>query len=154
MTYSLIQVRTEADKVGVITLNRPKQLNALNGELMDELGQALTALQNMPARVAVPILRRLLSDPADDLRGVWDDPVRAGADPAVVHSLVAEAERLLADAKSRHRLEDGAVRSPAPGQVGTERIGVDVGLADVAGLLNLRHIGAGHEVFLGLLVCD
>ena len=41
MTYSMIQVRTEADKVGVITLNRPKQLNALNDTLMDELGHAL-----------------------------------------------------------------------------------------------------------------
>jgi enoyl-CoA hydratase len=41
MNYSLIQVRTEAGKVGIITLNRPKQLNALNGELMDELGHAL-----------------------------------------------------------------------------------------------------------------
>ena len=41
MNYSMIQVRTEAGKVGVITLNRPKQLNALNGELMDELGHAL-----------------------------------------------------------------------------------------------------------------
>ena len=38
-----IQVRTEAEKVGIITLNRPKQLNALNGELMDELGAALKA---------------------------------------------------------------------------------------------------------------
>ncbi len=41
MTYQLITVRTEADKVGIITLNRPKQLNALNGDLMDELGAAL-----------------------------------------------------------------------------------------------------------------
>ena len=49
MTYSLIQVRTEADKVGVITLNRPKQLNALNGELMDELGHALKAFDDNPA---------------------------------------------------------------------------------------------------------
>jgi hypothetical protein len=30
--------------------------------------KALAALQNMPPRVATPILRRLLSDPADDLR--------------------------------------------------------------------------------------
>ena len=30
MTYELIEVRTEAGKVGIITLNRPKQLNALN----------------------------------------------------------------------------------------------------------------------------
>lgn len=41
MNYELITVRTEADKVGVITLNRPKQLNALNDQLMDELGDAL-----------------------------------------------------------------------------------------------------------------
>ena len=41
MTYQLITVRTEADKIGIITLNRPKQLNALNGDLMDELGAAL-----------------------------------------------------------------------------------------------------------------
>src|SRR5256885_4474349 len=39
----MIEVRVEADKVGIITLNRPKQLNALNDQLMDELGQALQA---------------------------------------------------------------------------------------------------------------
>ena len=43
MTYELIEVRVEADKVGVITLNRPKQLNALNDQLIDELGAALQA---------------------------------------------------------------------------------------------------------------
>ena len=43
MAYELIQVRTEADKAGIITLNRPKQLNALNDQLMDELGAALKA---------------------------------------------------------------------------------------------------------------
>jgi enoyl-CoA hydratase len=41
MNFEMIQVRTEAGKVGVITLNRPKQLNALNDQLMDELGAAL-----------------------------------------------------------------------------------------------------------------
>ena len=44
MAYETIEVRTEAEKVGVITLNRPKQLNALNDQLMTELGQALKAL--------------------------------------------------------------------------------------------------------------
>jgi enoyl-CoA hydratase len=39
----MITVRTEADKVGIITLNRPKQLNALNDQLMTELGDALQA---------------------------------------------------------------------------------------------------------------
>ena len=43
MAYEVIEVRTEADKVGIITLNRPKQLNALNDQLMDELGAALKA---------------------------------------------------------------------------------------------------------------
>jgi len=41
LAYEVIEVRTEADKVGIITLNRPKQLNALNDQLMDELGEAL-----------------------------------------------------------------------------------------------------------------
>jgi enoyl-CoA hydratase len=43
MDYQLITVHTEADKVGILTLNRPKQLNALNDQLMDELGHALKA---------------------------------------------------------------------------------------------------------------
>ncbi|GLS15454.1 MULTISPECIES: enoyl-CoA hydratase [Hydrogenophaga] len=38
----LITVRTEG-RVGIVTLNRPKQLNALNNQLMDELGAALKA---------------------------------------------------------------------------------------------------------------
>ena len=43
MNYELIHVRVEAEKIGVITLNRPKQLNALNDQLMNELGAALKA---------------------------------------------------------------------------------------------------------------
>jgi enoyl-CoA hydratase len=49
MTYELIQVRTEGERAGVITLNRPKQLNALNDALMDELGAALQAFDADPA---------------------------------------------------------------------------------------------------------
>jgi enoyl-CoA hydratase len=41
MTYECITTRIEGDKVAIITLNRPKQLNALNDQLMDELGAAL-----------------------------------------------------------------------------------------------------------------
>ena len=43
MNYEMITARTEGAKVGVITLNRPKQLNALNDQLMTELGDALKA---------------------------------------------------------------------------------------------------------------
>lgn len=49
MNFELIKVHTEADKVGVVTLNRPKQLNALNDQLMDELGVALQAFDADPA---------------------------------------------------------------------------------------------------------
>jgi enoyl-CoA hydratase len=40
MNYQTILVETK-DKVGVITLNRPDALNALNDQLMNELGDAL-----------------------------------------------------------------------------------------------------------------
>lgn len=42
MNYENILVETEG-KVGLIRLNRPKALNALNDQLMDELGHALKA---------------------------------------------------------------------------------------------------------------
>ena len=46
MTHEFILVDTCGDgplKIGRITLNRPKQLNALNDGLMSELGAALQA---------------------------------------------------------------------------------------------------------------
>jgi len=47
MSDALIQTRTEGP-VGIITLDRPKQLNALNGELMVQLGDALKAFDANP----------------------------------------------------------------------------------------------------------
>jgi enoyl-CoA hydratase len=41
MTYECITTRVEGEKVAIITLHRPKQLNALNDQLMEELGHAL-----------------------------------------------------------------------------------------------------------------
>src|SRR3990167_4625579 len=46
MTYQMIVTCTggpDSRRVGIVTLNRPKQLNALNDQLMDELGAALKA---------------------------------------------------------------------------------------------------------------
>lgn len=45
-THILTETR---DRVALITLNRPKALNALNDALMDELGQALTDFDRDPA---------------------------------------------------------------------------------------------------------
>ena len=45
MTYQCITTRVEGEKVGVVTLNRPQALNALNDTLMTELGQALHAYE-------------------------------------------------------------------------------------------------------------
>ncbi len=42
MPYELILVEAR-DRVGLITINRPKQLNALNDAVMDEIGAALLA---------------------------------------------------------------------------------------------------------------
>ena len=42
MTYALILVENKG-RVGVITLNRPKQMNALNAQVMQELAKALYA---------------------------------------------------------------------------------------------------------------
>jgi enoyl-CoA hydratase len=48
MTYETLLVET-LGSVAKVTLNRPKQLNALNGQLMDELGTALTHFDADPA---------------------------------------------------------------------------------------------------------
>jgi enoyl-CoA hydratase len=48
MSYECILTDVRGDaalKTGLITLNRPKQLNALNDQLMDELGHALLAFE-------------------------------------------------------------------------------------------------------------
>ena len=42
MSYEFILAERK-DRVGIITLNRPKQMNALNAKLMQELGHALAA---------------------------------------------------------------------------------------------------------------
>ncbi|MEK7661101.1 MAG: enoyl-CoA hydratase [Pseudomonadota bacterium] len=44
MTYNTILLAID-ENIAIITLNRPDALNALNGELMDELGNCLRALE-------------------------------------------------------------------------------------------------------------
>ncbi len=54
MDYQNILVETR-EKVGLITLNRPKALNALNDQLMDELGFALKAFDKDEAIACIVI---------------------------------------------------------------------------------------------------
>src|SRR3954468_10341832 len=53
-SYEFILQETKG-RVGVVTLNRPKQLNALNAKLMQELGQALQAFDSDPGIGAIVI---------------------------------------------------------------------------------------------------
>ncbi len=48
MPYENILTETRG-AVGLVTLNRPKALNALNSQLIDELNHALAAFQQEPA---------------------------------------------------------------------------------------------------------
>jgi enoyl-CoA hydratase len=52
MNYELISVEKK-DRVGLITLNRPKQMNALNARLMQELAASLYELDNDPGVGAI-----------------------------------------------------------------------------------------------------
>jgi enoyl-CoA hydratase len=54
MTYENIATERRG-RVGLVTLNRPKQLNALNDALMNELGQALRAFDGDEAIGAIVI---------------------------------------------------------------------------------------------------
>ena len=54
MTYSNILTETRG-RVGLVTLNRPKALNALNDALMDELGSALLAFDGDDSISAIVI---------------------------------------------------------------------------------------------------
>jgi enoyl-CoA hydratase len=54
MSYEFITSEVQG-RVGVITLNRPKQLNALNAKLMQELGVALQAFDSDDAIGAIVI---------------------------------------------------------------------------------------------------
>jgi enoyl-CoA hydratase len=54
MTYQTILVETRG-RVGLVTLNRPKALNALNDQLMDELGAALLAFDSDEAIGAIVV---------------------------------------------------------------------------------------------------
>ncbi|MEE9396577.1 MAG: hypothetical protein V3V31_06140 [Methylococcales bacterium] len=45
MNYEMILIENPAQGVGLIRLNRPRQYNALNSQLLSELSQALLVFE-------------------------------------------------------------------------------------------------------------
>ena len=76
---------TEArERVGLIRLNRPKQLNALNDTLMMELGKALAAFDSDDGIAAIVITGSEITNPGFHLIAVginrpveWNQPASA-----------------------------------------------------------------------------
>jgi enoyl-CoA hydratase len=54
MTFETIETRIDG-RIGVLTLNRPKVLNALNRQLMREVTEAVTAFKNDSAVLAIVV---------------------------------------------------------------------------------------------------
>jgi enoyl-CoA hydratase len=74
MTYVLYQRK---DLIGVLTVNRPKALNALNSDLLAELGSALDEISNSDIRALV-------------ITGAGDKAFVAGADIAEMKDFSSE----------------------------------------------------------------
>jgi enoyl-CoA hydratase len=56
MTYETLKVTIGEDKVGVITMNRPEALNAMNTRMMEELRDVFSQLYVEPDRAACLVL--------------------------------------------------------------------------------------------------
>jgi enoyl-CoA hydratase len=95
MTYETILTRIDG-RAGVVQLNRPKALNALNGQLMTELMDAVEAFDSDPAVGCIVITG---SDRA--FAAGADIKEMAGATPAsmLAHSFIDQWDRLRAIGK-------------------------------------------------------
>ena len=60
MAYENIIVDTDGP-VGIITLNRPKAMNALNGAIVEEIGQALDGYPALSLLVSVVVTTALVA---------------------------------------------------------------------------------------------
>jgi hypothetical protein len=82
MDYTCITTRVEGEKVAIITLNRPKALNALNDQLMDELGDtSQEVVRNWfksPVIVGIDPARKTDSTVVTVVWVDWDRPDEAG----------------------------------------------------------------------------
>jgi enoyl-CoA hydratase len=97
-TYETILVAVEGP-VAVLTVNRPDKLNALNGQVIDDLSAAVAALASAGVRAAV-------------LTGAGDKAFVAGADIGAMATM--RPEQAAAFARKGHALGEAMAAAPFP----------------------------------------
>ena len=95
-TYETITVAIEGH-VATLTVNRPDKLNAINGQVLDDLTAAVQSLGAQGVRAAV-------------LTGAGDKAFVAGADIAAMSTM--GAEQAAAFARRGHALGDAMTEAP------------------------------------------
>ena len=140
MPYENILTETRG-RVGIVTLNRPRQLNALNDALMDELGHALRAFDDDDAIGAIVITgsERAFAAGADVSamaeRGYMDvyktqfitrnwETIRLVRKPVIAQRLAADDFAMMCDSSSPPKPRNSDSRDQAgiiPGAGGTQR---------------------------------
>ena len=176
MTYRELQVEVR-DKVGLIQIDRPKALNALNREVMEELHKALQSLESDPQVGAIVICgdERAFAAGADikemaeasavemlenDLIGLWDR-VQEIAKPVIAavsgwclgggNELAMACDMIIASETAvfgQPEVNLGVI----PGAGGTQRLTRAVGKAVAMEMvLNDRHLSAEEALEMGLI---
>lgn len=87
------------NQIGILTINRPEALNALNSELVSELSRALTAVETMDLRCLI-------------VTGAGDRAFVAGADVSEMKDLTPEAAKKFS--REGNRLMEQLVHLPVP----------------------------------------
>ncbi|GIW19429.1 MAG: enoyl-CoA hydratase [Tepidiforma sp.] len=127
------------DGVALVTLNRPETLNAMGGELVPHLAEALADCEADPAVRCVAITGAGRAFCAGgDIRGMQErnDRMAAAAASDGPGAVIAELDRLVAELRDRHRAITLRIhRMPKP----------------VVALVNGPAVGAGFSI---ALACD
>ena len=176
MTYTELNVETR-ERVGLIQINRPKALNALNRQVMQEISRALQAFDNDAEIGAIVITgdQRAFAAGADikemagatsvemltnDTIGLWDR-VAAVKKPIIAavsgwclgggNELAMACDMIIASESAKFgqpEINIGVI----PGAGGTQRLTRAVGKAvAMEMILNNRHLSAAEALHFGLV---